>query len=145
MSGLHACRRTGARLFERSRPLRFALVGVVNTAFSYGLYTLLLGAGLGIALASAIALVAGIVFSFATQGLVVFRHASASTFVRFVLAWAAIYAANLGLIHAFMRIAGVGAAAGGALAIAPVTLLSYFIQRDFVFRRRHAGAGAAGR
>src|SRR5690242_21327465 len=57
------------------RFLRFVLVGVMNTAFSYLVYALALLVGLNYALASLIAVVAGVFFSFRTQGTLVFGNA----------------------------------------------------------------------
>lgn len=135
MSAFDSLVRALTDLFGRSRPVRFVLIGLVNTAFSFGLYVLLLAAGFSIPLASGLALMAGIVFSFTTQGLVVFRHATLLTFARFVVGWIAVYGFNLALIYGFLRIEGMGAGLAGALAIAPVTVASYLVQRNFVFRR----------
>ena len=131
-----ALRRLGeasASLFERRRALRFVLVGGLNTAFSYALYAGLLLLGLNVAMASLLALVLGILFSFATQGKIVFRQASWFTFMKFLLAWTLFYFVNLGIIAVLMRV-GLGAYLAGAVSTLPMTLLSYVALRSVVFR-----------
>lgn len=124
-----------ATLFERSVPLRFAIMGVANTAFSTLLFMLLLFLGYGVALGSGLALAAGIMFSYCTQGRIVFRRMSLGTFLRFVVAWTLIYLVNLGEIRLFMRL-GLSAYLAGICATVPTTIVSYFAQKLVVFQDR---------
>lgn len=63
-----------ADVVARCRPLRFLFVGVLNTTFSYSLFALLVFIGLHIAAASLFAVLLGILFSFSTQGSIVFGN-----------------------------------------------------------------------
>jgi len=94
---------------------------------------LLLWLGLGIALGSALALAAGILFSYQTQGTIVFRHKSTGAFIRFVLGWTIIYFANLLEIKGMMAL-NLNHYQAGALATIPTMLVSYFIQKSLVFQ-----------
>lgn len=114
------------------RIVRFGLVGVLNTAFSYGVYAGLLYAGLGYVWANLLALVIGILFSFRTQGALVFNNRDHRLIGRFALCWGLIWLVNVGLIAALVR-AGFDAYWAGALALPPVTLLSFFMQKVLVF------------
>lgn len=114
--------------------VRFGVVGVVNTAFSYGVYAALIFVGCNYALANLVAVVLGILFSFKTQGTLVFRSTDNRRIVRFVFAWTLIYLCNIVLIAKFIDL-GLSAYASGALAIPFYTVLSYFAQKYFVFRR----------
>jgi putative flippase GtrA len=125
---------TFAGALGRHRLVRFLLVGLVNTAFSYGVYALMLYFGLNYAAASLIALVLGILFSFRTQGTFVFYNSDKSRFGRFVLAWSAVYICNVAFIRTMLAL-GLGAYVAGALALPITTLLSYVIQKHFVFHR----------
>ena len=111
------------------------LVGVGNTAFSYGAYAVLLSLGLEFRVASMLALILGIAFSFTTQGNVVFRNATRITFIKFVVAWMVIYAFNIAVIVLLMRVS-FNAYTAGAIATVPVTVFSYFILRFVVFGRQ---------
>lgn len=115
------------------RIFRFIIVGIVNTAFSYAVYAALLFLGLPYPAASLCALIAGILFSFKTQGTIVFRNSHNRLFPRFVAAWALIYVANVFLIWSFVAL-GLDAYLAGALATVPTTALSYLTQRFVVFR-----------
>lgn len=114
--------------------IRFVLVGVLNTTFSYLIYAGLLLAGFGYQLANFLALVVGILFSFKTQGHLVFNNPDNRLAGRFVVSWAAIYLCTITLIGWIMTW-GFDAYAAGALALPFSVALSYFGQRYFVFRR----------
>ncbi len=112
---------------------RFVVVGVVNTAFSYAIYAALLYFGLNYALANLIALVVGMLFSFKTQGSLVFANSENRRIFRFVFVWTAIYAINVLVITRFIAF-GFDSYVSGALAIPIATVLSYLAQKFFVFR-----------
>lgn len=116
----------------RGQLVRFGLVGVLNTGFSYAIYAALLALGLPYAAANLGALLIGIVFSFRTQGRLVFLNDDKQRFLRFVAVWAAIYVVNVTLIGLFVSF-GVGAYAAGAVALGPIVLLSFVAQKYFVF------------
>lgn len=112
--------------------LRFVVVGSLNTGASYGAYVLLLAIGLHFSVASLGALIFGILLSFTTQGRFVFGNSGIGRFPRFVAVWALLYFANIALIGAFASM-GINAYLGGALALVPITALSFLLQRHFVF------------
>ncbi|WP_374246050.1 GtrA family protein [Zoogloea sp.] len=112
--------------------VRFGVSGVVNTAVSYVTYVLLLQVGLNFAIANLISLVVGMAVSFYNQGRFVFGNGSLDRLPRFVLLWSVLYPINILLISVFMNM-GFGAAVAGAIALVPMTLLSFFGQRHLVF------------
>lgn len=122
-----------SQLFHKNQFLRFLVVGAINTGFSYGIYAVLLYLGVAYTLANLAAMVLGILFSFKTQGTLVFRNMNNRLLCRFVLGWAVIYLANITAIGAMVDM-GLDAYIAGALALPFSTLLGYVIQRYFVFR-----------
>lgn len=112
--------------------LRFLVVGAFNTGFSYSLYAGFLWLGCHYVLANGLAFAISLLVSFATQGTVVFGITDPRRFPRFLLAWVAIFCFNIALIELLIRL-GMSAYSGGAVALIPVTLLSYFIQKRLVF------------
>ena len=112
--------------------VRFLLVGVLNTAFSYGVYASLLYVGLPYVVANLGALLLGIAFSFRTQGRLVFGNSSGRLLQRFAACWGAIWLVNVLLIALLVR-AGLSAYAAGAVALVPSTVFSYFVQKILVF------------
>lgn len=112
--------------------VRFLLVGILNTGFSYGVYAILLYFGLSYVVANFFALILGIFFSFRTQGLLVFRNRDDSLFFRFAACWGLIFLVNIGLIYILINV-GLNAYIAGAVALPPITILSYLIQKFLVF------------
>lgn len=114
------------------RPLRFLVVGVLNTAVSYGVYALLLALGLNLPWAGLLSLAAGVSIGFLAQGRLVFGQLSCASLLRFGLAWAVMYGVHLGIVTGLLQF-GVSPYAGALVALAVLALLSYFVLRDFVF------------
>lgn len=125
-----------ARALSQRRWLRFLLAGGANTAASYAVYATLLLAGLPYALANLGGLAFGILFSFRTHSTYVFRQRDRrrrlAQFLRYLACWSVLYAVNVLLIGGFMRL-GLDAYWAGALAAMPMALLSYLVQKQFVF------------
>lgn len=113
--------------------LRFVLIGGLNTGFSYSVYAGFLFFGLDYALANLLALTLGILFSFRTQGTFVFKNRNRRLIGRFIVCWALIYVLNITFIREMM-IMGFDAYIAGGLTLPIITVLSYFLQRFFVFR-----------
>jgi putative flippase GtrA len=116
----------------KRRLVRFLLVGGINTAFSYTVYATFLLFGLGYALANLLALIASILFSFKTQGTLVFNNTAHRLIFRFSICWLFIYLCNIAFIREMLTL-GLDAYTAGALAIPPVIVLSYLLQKYFVF------------
>lgn len=116
-----------------SQIVRFVCVGIANTLFSYGIYAGLIYLGLRYSSANLVALILGILLSYKTQGMLVFRTSTNRRLLRFVMAWSVIYLLNIFLIARFIAL-GLNPYISGALALPFVTLLSYLSQKCFVFR-----------
>ena len=115
------------------RPFKFALVGILNTSWSYLVYAGLLYLGLNYWVASFLTIVLSVGFGFFTQGTLVFGGATRSALPRFLIVWAAIYAAYLLVVSLAAR-QGINNYIGGLLATPLVAVLSYVLQRRYVFR-----------
>lgn len=123
-------------LFVKAKALhivRFLAVGTLNTAFSYAIYAGFLYLGLGYQIANLIALVLGILFSFKTQGQLVFKNTDNRLFGRFLLSWVLVYLGTITLIGRIIAL-GFDAYTAGALALPFSVALSYLIQKYYVFR-----------
>ena len=123
------------RLAPLLRPqfMRFLAVGAANTGFSILVYWAMLWAGLAVPLASLASLVVGILISFTTQSRFVFDNRDPWKLLPYFIVWSTLYAFNLGLIWLLMR-CGLDAYAAGFLSTPATVLLSYFLQKAFVFR-----------
>ena len=119
-------------IFARSRPLRFLIVGGLNTLACYGVYAALLRLWLPFWLANFGSLIFGIGLSFQLQGRIVFGNRDQRRIFRFVACWLVIYAVQTGLIALLIR-AGLTAWFSGLVVLPGVAVISYVIQRFVVF------------
>lgn len=129
---------SAATRVRENHVVRFLVVGVANTAFSYLVYAILVFCGLGYQLANLLALIIGILFSFKTQGRFVFNNIDNRRLWRFVASWALIYFCTIAAIGQFIAW-GADPYSAGALALPLSTTLSYLTQKYFVFRPSDAG------
>jgi putative flippase GtrA len=125
-------RKTSRAAFAVGSPLRYVVVGAANTLFALSVYWLLLYVGVPYQLASAGSLIAALVLGFKAHGRVVF-HAKGS-FLRYVLAWTAIYFVSIALIAAIRGY--VGDYVAGVSLLPVTTLLSFLLMKRFVFVAR---------
>jgi len=114
--------------------IRFILVGALNTTFSYLIYAGLLFTGCNYKVANLLTLTLGVLFSFKTQGHLVFKNPDNRLLGRFVLSWALIYLCVTAVIGKIIDF-GFDAYWAGAMALPFSVVLSYLMQRYFVFRR----------
>ena len=117
-----------------SQIIRYGLVSVINTAFSYGMYALTIFLGVGYQGASLVSLVLGILFSFMTQGTMVFKGVSKMAFIRYLMVWCMLYFANVWLIG-FLQQLSINLYVAGAIATMPIALMGYLFMKFFVFRK----------
>lgn len=114
--------------------VRFGLVGVLNTAFGYGVYALLILIGLAPWLALFLATVAGVLFNYRTTGRLVFQNRAGSLLPRYLAVYAGVYFVNALLLHAVMA-AGAGPLAGQVWCQLVIVPLSFFLFRAVVFKK----------
>ncbi len=114
--------------------IRFGIVGALNTAFSYAVYSAGIYLGLTYYVASLIALILGIVMSFVTQGKLVFKTELHGRFYKFLAVWTVLYFVNIGVIWLLAKL-GFNYYLGGLLALVPVVCLSFVLQKKLVFQR----------
>lgn len=117
---------------------RFLAAGVVNTGVSYGVYAVFLWWGLPYPIANLLAMIAGVMIGFTTQGRYVFRKFEARRFPAFVLAWLLLWALNVGLIRLILPAAGGNGYIAGGAAMAVIVVISFAVQKYLVF-----GGGSA--
>ena len=115
--------------------MRFLLVGALNTSFSYLVYAVLISLGLNFALSNLGAVALGIIFSFKTQGALVFNNTGYHLLLKYTTFWLVIYLCNIGLIKILLGLR-LNAYFAGALALPPIVLLSFLLQKHVIFRSK---------
>lgn len=126
-----APRLTFARLWELAR---YYQAGALNAAFGYGLYALLVRAGLNLYVAQLVAHILGVAFNYVTYSRHVFRDAGPAK-RRFVLSYAVNYAISLGFL-ALARQFVSSPYVAGAIAIVLTSLVNYVMLKKVVFVKR---------
>lgn len=114
------------------RFIRFLLVGGLNTVFSYSLFALLIWLGLPYPLAIGLATVAGVAFNFQSTGRLVFGAAPLGRLGRFIAAYAFTYVLNVAMVAGLLQL-GLNVYLANAAVILPLAMLTYMLQRSFVF------------
>jgi putative flippase GtrA len=111
---------------------RFILVGIVNAGFGYGCFALFLYIGLHYSLALVLATILGVAFNFKSAGVLVFRSRDNRKALRFIVDYVGGYSLSTAGIKLF-SLAGIDPSISGAALIPPMAVLTYVLQRRYVF------------
>lgn len=116
--------------------IKFIGTGLLNTAFGYGAYTLLLYVGLPYLLALLASTVAGIVFNYFSFGHLVFsKDKSWPMFGRFVITYAFIYCVNAVLLRLLTDHFLISPYLGQIICIPISVALSWLAMNHWVYRK----------
>jgi len=121
-----------ARRFFDVRFLRFLVVGAFNTFFGYGLFYALLRLTDAPMFALTASTLLGILFNFMTTGGLVFRNRDRRRLIPFFGVYFVVYLYNASGLAMFQRL-GVDPALAGFLLLPGAVVLSYLLNRSFVF------------
>jgi putative flippase GtrA len=121
------------------RVLRFVASGVLNTAFGYLVFLLVLRL-VGSATAALVAsTTAGILFNYQTSRRIVFRSGCKGGLPAFAALYGGLFAVNETAILA-LQASGVPAWASQALLLLPMAAASFMLQQRLVFAQRRLAA-----
>lgn len=115
------------------QPVRFVVTGVLNTLFGYAVFAGLVLAGMPAPAALLAATVVGVLFNFFSFGRLTFRRPELHRLPRFLLAYAALYLLNLGLLVAVGKLFGLGPLPGQVLCLLVVAPTAYWLLKSKVF------------
>ena len=122
----------------RHRVVRFGLVGVLNTAFSYGVFAVLQVSTLHVhyMLAMVASQVIGTLEAFVLQRELVWRSRGPwlQELFRFSLVYAGSFAANLVLLPLLVAVGHVPALVAQAMVVGALAIVTYVAHRGFSFR-----------
>lgn len=124
--------RANFRALFKQQFVKFIAVGIMNSAFGYGCYALLIYSGLHYTLALLLATVFGVLFNFKSTSALVFGARENRLLGRFVGCYAVVYAANVAGIKVLSYF-GFEPYIAGALLIAPMAILAFILNKRFVF------------
>ena len=108
------------------------MVGGINTLFGYSMFALFIFLEFHYALASFLATVLGVLFNFKTTGVLVFQNKDTGLLVRFFGVYSVVYVINVLMLEVLDKV-GFGMYVAGALVIVPLAVLSFVLNKLFVF------------
>lgn len=115
------------------RFIKFILVGIINTIFSYSVYALFIYLKMHYSLAALFGTILGVLFNFKSTGRYVFKVENNAVLARFIGVYIityVLYVVALGIFN-FFRFDLYWA---GLLMILPLSLVSYVLQSRYVFK-----------
>lgn len=110
---------------------RYYQAGIVNTAFGYALYALLVAAGLNMYVAQVVAHVLGVIFNYFTYSRYAFADRQGSL-SRFILSYALNYLLAVAFLWAASQLVESPYLAG-LIATLIVSVINFFLLRKLVF------------
>ncbi len=120
------------KAFFEKQFIRFLFIGGVNTLFGYSVFALLIFLRLHYSLASLFATILGMLFNFQTVGRFVFASHNQKLLIKFLGVYSFIYILNVVSLY-FFNLKGVSNYVSGAILIFPMALVSFYLNKRFVF------------
>jgi len=114
---------------------RYLMVGIINTAFGYSVFALLIYSGLHYALAMFFATVAGILFNFRTFGRFVFGQSDSRLIWRFITVYGFLYVVNICCVFVLMMYMQ-NVYLANAITLVFIASLGFVLNRSFVYAKR---------
>jgi len=113
---------------------RFLIVGGLNTLFGYTVFAVLILLHLHYVWAALLGQICGVLFNFKTTGTIVFKNKDNHLIFQFIGVYLVTYLITIASIKA-LDYYDVSSLAAGAIVILPVALLSFFLNKKFVFEK----------
>tara|TARA_Y100000389_G_scaffold204400_1_gene256726 strand:+ start:7236 stop:7604 length:369 start_codon:yes stop_codon:yes gene_type:complete len=115
-----------------SQLARFFGVGIINTVFGYSVYSLIIFLGYSFFLAALLSQIIGTLFNYKTISTFVFPSNSVNRLHRFIIVYIASYVINVITLSILINL-GYNAYVSGAIIIIPMALLTFYLNKHFVF------------
>jgi len=120
--------------------ISFNLVGLINSAITYGLYALAIALGANHFIALGIDYAFGLIISFFLNKNLTFKirkKTDIGMFLKMVVAYIPSFLINMALLWVFIDMLGMNKFLSQFIAMAIVALFSFFMQHKFVFNNRN--------
>lgn len=119
----------------KRQAVKFLLVGILNTAFGYGLFALFIYLGLYYPFAVLFSTILGVLFNFKTIGKLVFGSSDNGLIFRFILVYIITYFLNIFFLWLFKWLGFDNMYINGFVLLIPLAAVSFLLNKFFVFRR----------
>lgn len=118
----------------KSQIISFIFIGIINTLFGYSVYALLLYLGLNYVISILGATLIGMLFNFKMIGKYVFNRNEYKLMIKFFQVYAVVFFINISIVKLF-KLLEFNDYFSGALAIIPVAIVSFILNKYYVFER----------
>ena len=113
--------------------VKFVLVGILNTAFGYLVFALLLFFGLHYTLAVILSTIAGVLFNFKTTGTLVFKNHNNKLIFKFVAVYAITAVLGIIILRA-AELAHINLYFAGLVSTGICAIISFLLNKNWVFK-----------
>jgi len=123
-------------LAKNSQFARFIFIGLINTIFGYSFFYFLLKASSNLFFSLLLAQLLAILFNYKTIGRHVFNYKDNNVIVKFFYVYVFTFLLNLLCIFLINKFFILEYYIGAAITILPIALLSFFLNKIYVFNHR---------
>ena len=116
--------------------VKFILVGILNTAFGYGAFALLMYTGLHYSAAVVLSTIAGILFNFKTTGVLVFKNKDNSLIFKFIAVYTLVCITGI-IILRLAQIAHINLYFAGLVSTGICAVTAFLLNKNWVFKKHH--------
>ena len=116
--------------------LRFLLVGVLNTLVGYGLFSFFIFLDLHYSIAVLYSTILGVLFNYKSIGKLVFNTHNNDRIYHFIGVYIFLYLLNVASLWGLSFIGLENMYVAGAILLAPLAIISYALNKSFVFIKR---------
>lgn len=116
--------------------VKFILVGILNTAFGYGAFALLMYTGLHYSAAVVLSTIAGILFNFKTTGVLVFKNKDNSLIFKFIAVYTLVCITGI-IILRLAEIAHINLYFAGLVSTGICAVTAFLLNKNWVFKKYH--------
>lgn len=115
--------------------IRYLLVGMMNTLFGYSLFAFFIYLNVHYSMAVLLSTVLGVLFNFKSIGRLVFKNKNNALIYKFIGVYILTYLLNVAALRLFNTY-HVNMYLAGALLLVPITLISFTLHNNVVFKER---------
>ena len=116
--------------------VKFILVGILNTAFGYGAFALLMYTGLHYSAAVVLSTIAGILFNFKTTGVLVFKNKDNSLIFKFIAVYTLVCITGI-IILRLAQIAHINLYFAGLVSTGICAVTAFLLNKNWVIKKHH--------
>jgi putative flippase GtrA len=118
-------------------PLKFLVIGLINTIFGYSLYSTLIYIEFPIEISLLSSTLIGVIFNFVSFSKLLFKeNLFAFLFLKFVICYILIYFLNIELLKFLINIRNLNPFLSQALCLPIFVIISWLLLRFFVYKRK---------